>query len=234
MDGPSDRLILLTSYLRLSKILQIRLPFDLCKILLCVPFTEHIIEFDRAEFLGDCIIKFVIGEALFRQRPDYHAGELSLCASYLLSRSHFENIMHGTGIYNLLIIQPGCHEAVMNSKQISDILEILIGLVFIQTGIEYTSQLILTMFADGLLLIGHSQCKRFKSMLQELLANGLSRTHPSYVFNKGLDNRFNCAVLFFLSNRKYIFYGWGRNKKQASEMAALKAYIALFSQRLLV
>lgn len=181
-------------------------------------------DYERLEFLGDAILKFVLTEALFLRHPEKAEGELSslravLGSDLLLGRKAAE-----LGLAPLIHVAP--HEdALRHSERIlGDVLEALFGALYLDQGLETVRAWILKIYAGA--LSGEedlSELHDYKTTLQEKTqAAGFGQ--PSYTLKNESgpvhDRLFTVAAGIIRGGEFTVATGVGRSKKQAEQMAA--------------
>lgn len=95
--------------------------------------------YERLEFLGDAVLEFVVTETLFSRHPDFTEGQMAKIRAAAVSEDALSDIAR-----NRLHVQPfiilGVGEAesggAEKSSILCDIVESLIGAVFVQHGID--------------------------------------------------------------------------------------------------
>jgi ribonuclease III len=98
--------------------------------------------YERLEFLGDAILGAVIAEYLFKKYPFRSEGFLTDLRSKIVCGKFLTKIAHKLGINRLITIQNNnpSHSA---SGTLEDVVEALIGAMFIDKGFETTRKVII-------------------------------------------------------------------------------------------
>lgn len=91
---------------------------------------------ERIEFLGDCVLNFLVGERLFRTDPTAREGALSARRAALVSRAPLARIIDGLGLIRFLRVGAGVEKSAFSDKARSDIFEALLGAVYIDGGLD--------------------------------------------------------------------------------------------------
>lgn len=137
---------------------------------------------ERLEFLGDSILNFVIGEALFRRFADVREGQLSRLRSQLVKGETLAEIAREFELGECLILGEGEMKSGGQSRDsiLADSVEALIGAIFTETDFETCRTHVLTWYAKRLaLLTVDTTAKDSKSQLQEHLQS-LRKPLPEY------------------------------------------------------
>lgn len=138
--------------------------------------------YERLEFLGDSVLGLAIAEALCRSHPDSEEGELARLKAFVVSRTSCGQVAQRLGIADLIIEQapapePRRREVAGNHTMLGNVLEALIGAVFLTYGFERTRRAVVAAFDEQMryAVTGHVD---HKTALQELLAP--RGVHPEY------------------------------------------------------
>ncbi len=90
---------------------------------------------ERIEFLGDCVLNFIVGEKLFREDGGSE-GALSARRSSIVSRKPLSKIVDALGLMDFLRVGAGVDKSVFSEKARSDLFEALVGAVYLDGGID--------------------------------------------------------------------------------------------------
>lgn len=138
--------------------------------------------YERLEFLGDSVLGLAIAATLYEQFPHYAEGELARLKAFVVSRASCSSVASRMGLAALLeqrAAQMGVStRALADSRTIlGNVLEALIGAVFLTYGFEITRQAVARAFAGQ---IEYAKAFRtdYKTTLQEYLA--ARGTRPVY------------------------------------------------------
>ncbi|MEO1131161.1 MAG: ribonuclease III [Cyanobacteria bacterium J06639_1] len=87
---------------------------------------------DRLEFLGDAVLRIVVGDWLFQQYPDLEVGNLSALRAELLSNAFFAHIADRYEFDESLAIGNSArHDAKGRQKRLADALEAWVGALYL-------------------------------------------------------------------------------------------------------
>ena len=137
-------------------------------------------DYQRLEFLGDRVLGLTIASQLYQEFPDEPEGKLSQRLNSLVSGVVCGKIAAslGVGEYLLLGKQARDDGARNSGKVLGDVMESLIGAVYLDHGIETARQFILNQWGDR--ISGAAEDSRHpKSALQEWAAAN-NRKVPVY------------------------------------------------------
>lgn len=117
---------------------------------------------ERIEFLGDCVLNFLVGEYLFGLDRSASEGKLSSRRAALVSRAPLSRIVDKLGLIEYLRVGAGVDKRNFSDKARSDVLEALIGAVYLDGGIEACRTLL-----DNIFYPFVEPERDYKSALQE-------------------------------------------------------------------
>lgn len=181
---------------------------------------------ERLEFLGDSILSFVIANALFELFPNESEGQLSRLRSFLVRGECLAEIALEIDLGNHLFLGQGELKSggFRRSSILADALEAVFAAVFLDTGIEAASQVILNLYKSRLNIAELSNTlKDNKTQLQEFL-QAIKMPLPSYELVKVEGEEHNqifhihCMILGVTNTTD----GAGSNRRKAEQYAAKK------------
>lgn len=176
--------------------------------------------YERLEFLGDRVLGLVLSEYFFKTFPKGNEGVLD---SYFQKHANQENLFNYANKINLsnyLRTQKG-DNLKKNKSILSDVVEAIIGAIYIDTGINNCKKFILNNIIDDA-LISSEPLRHPKSILQEYCLEKY-KTLPEYsILNKfGNEHAPIYEVCVHIVNHD-IVSATGSNLKNAEEAAAAK------------
>ena len=176
--------------------------------------------YERLEFLGDRVLGLVLSEYFFKTFPKAKEGVLD---SYFQKHANQENLFNYANKINLsnyLRTQKG-DNLKKNKSILSDVVEAIIGAIYMDTGINNCKKFILNNIIDNT-LISLEPVRHPKSILQEYCLEKY-KTLPEYsILNKfGNEHAPIYEVCVHIENHD-IVSATGPNLKNAEEAAATK------------
>jgi ribonuclease-3 len=130
--------------------------------------------YERLEFLGDSVLGLVIASTLWRRYPESGEGDLARLKAFVVSRASCAQVAVGVGVDRLMLEnapapEPKRREAVANQTILGNVLEALIGAVYLAHGFEQARLAVMGAFEEQLrfAVTGHVD---HKTALQELVA----------------------------------------------------------------
>lgn len=178
---------------------------------------------ERLEFLGDALLNFVIGEALFRERPAATEGELSRLRAALVCEAALADIARRLELGEALQLGPGELKSggFRRDSILADALEAVIGALYLDRGMETAREACLRLYAEALQRLPQTMPKDAKTQLQETL-QARGRPLPEYaVLNEaGPPHRRRFRVRCRLPDTGQESEGEGGSRRQAEQQAA--------------
>jgi len=119
---------------------------------LSCPSAQWISNYQRLEFIGDAVLKFVVSRQLFIERSNWHEGYLSQARASLLSNNTLANAAIRVGLDAFIMAEPTrtgvnrfpCMSTIesgqtpqkrsLSSKVLADVVEALIGAAYLDGG----------------------------------------------------------------------------------------------------
>ena len=176
--------------------------------------------YERLEFLGDRVLGLVLSEYFYISFPNAKEGVLD---SYFQKCANQDNLFKYAKKINLSIfINTQKGDNLENNKSIlSDVVEAIIGAIYIDTGLSNCKNFIINNII-GMDLIYSKPLKHPKSILQEYCLDKY-KTLPTYnILDKsGNEHQPIYKVSVYIENHDVV-YATGTNLKKAEEAAAKK------------
>ncbi|MGG2397715.1 ribonuclease III [Pseudomonas sp. SH1-B] len=186
---------------------------------------------ERLEFLGDAILNFVAGEALFERFPQAREGQLSRLRARLVKGETLAVLARGFELGEYLRLGSGELKSggFRRESILADALEALIGAIYLDAGMDAARDRVLDWLTgelDGLTLVDTN--KDPKTRLQEFLqsrACELPRYEVVDIQGEPHCRTFMVECQVALLNEKTL--GQGGSRRIAEQVAAAAALIAL-------
>lgn len=185
---------------------------------------------ERFEFLGDAVLSFVITDYLFSAFPQLSEGDLARLRSAIVSTTSLAKTSLKLGLGDRVLLSKGEISTGGSQKEsiLADVLEAVIGAVFLDGGIEKASKFILENHKE----IIEEACsagdlRDSKTQLQEFVQKEMHLL-PDYrvVKEKGPDHRKWFVIETYVGSELWGV-GEGSTKKQAQQNAATQALLKL-------
>ena len=182
--------------------------------------------YERLEFLGDSVLGTVVAEYLFKRFPYKNEGFLTDIRSRIVNRESLNKVGKKMGL-NQLVVYSG--KVNLSHKSLyGDVLEALVGAVYLDKGYYPCKKFILTKILDHHFDIEEvvSNTSNFKSLLIEWTQKNNKKLDFSIKEENGnMHNKeFTAAILI---DEEEISIGKGTSKKRAEQAAAEKACVVL-------
>ncbi len=180
--------------------------------------------YERLEFLGDSFLNFTIATELFHQRGDQDEGALSRLRASLVRESTLADIARELSLGDFLKMGVGeLRSGGFNRDSIlSDVVESLIGAVFIEAGYEVARELVLRLYRNRLETLPPSaQLKDPKTRLQEhVQAQGFERPVYEVIKTTGKAHEMSFTVRCDLQEPKLHVKATASSRRKAEQAAA--------------
>ena len=185
--------------------------------------TEKVSSMERLEFLGDRILGLVISEELFLKYPGLKEGELSKKYSFLVQRSTCAKIAENISLNKFIILgKSELKNSKIKSSILSNIMEALIGSIFLDSDYSNTRKVVLNLWKEMLSFEKANNLFNSKSDLQEKILS-MNKKLPEYklisIQGEDHDPRFTISVSVDGFNSVLSI---GKSKQEAEKNAAEK------------
>ena len=187
---------------------------------------------ERLEFLGDAVLDLIVTERLYREFPNLPEGELTSIRASLVCHETLAEIASSLKLGNYLLL--GCGEEISEGRKrqsnLADVTEALIGALYLDQGMEKTSEFVLENLKPFWERIKRGEVSlNYKALLQEL-SQAEKQTTPVYrlVETTGPDHDKRFTVEVMIAS-EILGVGTGKNKKFAEIEAAKLAWEKLRS-----
>ena len=180
---------------------------------------------ERLEFLGDAVVDLAVGQRLMERFPRANEGELSKLRALIVNEEGLARIGRAVGFGELILLGRG--EDLTGGREknsvLADVLEAVIGALYVGNGMPGVLQFIDAFFGDALDGVAEGrQGRDNKSLLQEAAQQKLKST-PRYrvVSESGPEHEKIFEVEVSINGDLYA-RSTGRSKKEAEQAAAEK------------
>lgn len=183
---------------------------------------------EKLEYLGDAILNTVISVLLYRKYKDRSEGFLSNARSCLVRRETLTEVAKAIQLDVHMSYGNGDQGVPEESKVLSNMLEALIGAIYLDGGIRKVTRIIRTLFL-GYFNEEKLEEKNPKNGLQELSQKKLGIL-PRYRMTSSSKKGFTVYVYV---GKEYKAKGVGKSKKEAEQQAA-RALLSVFAAERLI
>ena len=188
---------------------------------------------ERLEFLGDSVLNFIVGDALYQQFPEAKEGQLSRLRAALVKGSTLAQIGNHFQLGSYINLGPGELKAGgrQRNSTLADAVEAIVGAIYLEAGFEKCQQVVLSWFKDRLQkLTLEDTVKDNKTRLQEYLQ---SQKLPLPCYNiVAIDGQSHCQIFTVecvVEGCEQPYIGEGSSRRHAEQQAAGKALKVLMS-----
>ena len=132
------------------------------------------VSYERLEFLGDSVLGLAIASALYERFPEREEGGLARLKAFVVSRASCVQVAERMGLATLVLEHAPASErkrrdAARSPTMLGDMLEAVIGAVYLHHGFERARPAIVSLFEEQMEYAATAHVDH-KTALQELLA----------------------------------------------------------------
>ncbi len=183
---------------------------------------------ERLEYLGDAVLSTVIADYLYKRYPQAKEGFLTEMRSKIVSRNSLNMIANKLNLHDFIAIE----NKKCNYKSLDgNVLEALIGAVFIDKGFNFVKKVIVNQIVD--LHLDMNEIENKKWNYKSKLIDQMQKSKKSIAFSvtdvigKGYQKQYVVVVVI---DDAEIATGQGYSIKSAEQEASEKAYKILFNE----
>jgi ribonuclease-3 len=185
-------------------------------------------DYERLEFFGDAVLKFIVSEYLVQFYPQHDEGRLTEIRAVLINARTLELVANEMGLEEFIRVAKG---VAIRSSMLARSMEAILGAIYLDRDMETARIFINQFFSCRADAVNSDRVKdNFKAQLQQL-TQARSQGVPIYsvlqVEGPPHDPTFIVAVS--VAN-KPVAQGTGHSKKAAEQEAARAAYDILCPQ----
>ena len=184
--------------------------------------------YERLEFLGDAVLELTVSELLYKQRRDFSEGELTKARAALVNENALAQVAKKHGICDFIVLGKGEENSGGAEKPsiLSDVVEALIGAVYLDGGFESAKQLVRRLLSDNIsTVLSGGGYRDYKTRLQEHY-HKKGTTDISYeVYQEQGPPHDKTFFVKLLVDGAEIARGQGKSKKSAEQRAAMNAFV---------
>lgn len=179
-------------------------------------------DYERLEFFGDAVLKFIVSEYLMHFYPKHDEGRLTEIRAVLINARTLESVAQELGLEEFIRVAKGVS---IRPSMMARSMEAILGAVYLDQGMETARAFINRYFSTRADAVNQDRVKdNFKAQLQQLTqarAQGVPIYSVLQVDGPPHDPVFTVSVA--VAN-KAIAQGVGHSKKTAEQEAARLAY----------
>lgn len=183
--------------------------------------------YERLEFLGDAVLELTTSEFLYHKSPKLPEGKMTKLRASLVCEQSLAVCAKDLGLGGYIRLGKGEESTGGRNRDsiIADVVEALIGAVYLDCGLEEAKR-----FIYGYVLSDLEDKQLFydaKTILQEYIQqSGKGTLHYEMISESGPEHNKSFSVEVRLDGKR-IGEGVGRTKKAAQQQAAYQALMAL-------
>ena len=182
-------------------------------------------DYQRLEFLGDRVLGLVVAKMVYEHFPEEPEGRLSHRLNGLVSGHVCAEVARSLGISDLMILgKQARDDGAQNSDNVlGDIMESLIGAIFVDKGLE-AARLFIEKHWRPLMRAARTAAQHPKSSLEEWCAAN-NHKNPEYEITKKEGPPHNMRFEITVTVKGFEPVVAEGNSKQAAETAAAKSFL---------
>lgn len=194
---------------------------------------EKLTSNERLEFLGDSILSFVVSKYLYDTFPDYNEGLLTNIRSLVVNTKSLAGIAKEFKLGQFLMLSRGEEESNgrENESLLANVVEAVIGALFLDQGIEIVKEFILSILAPKIDdIVSKKAFKDPKSLLQEFVQSQKQNSPLYKVLQEDGPPHAKIFTIGVFIQDENMGQGVGKSKQEAEEAAAKEALARLHKQ----
>lgn len=180
--------------------------------------------YERLEFLGDAVLQLSVTHFLFNEFPDLTEGQMAKVRAAVVNERTLAQLARKMDLGPMVLLGKGEESTGGADKDsiLSDVMESLIGAVYLEAGFETTRAMILDLWVplvrDRATAPGEAD---YKTRLQEMLAQLGQR--PRYEISEEGPEHAKLFSASVFADGRLLGRGEGTSKKRAEQAAAAAA-----------
>jgi ribonuclease-3 len=187
---------------------------------------------EQLEFLGDSVLSFVITSYLYNNYKNLPEGRMAKIRAVLVSSKTLSKIAKEIKIDRHILLSEN-EESCMGRKKesiLADSMEALIGAIYIDKGINFTSDWVLKLYKDRINEnVNAPEITDYKTYLQEAVQADYSRlVRYRLVKSEGPDHNKSFYSVAIIDD-KVVGKGKGKSKKISEQNAAKNSLKKLYN-----
>ncbi len=185
--------------------------------------AEHqgVKDYERLEFFGDAVLKFVISEYLLERFPEYDEGQLTEIRSVLISDKTLGELAKNINLGKYILLGK---QVQMRSSIMAQSLEAILGAVYTDLGLIQSQNFIVRFFGNLATNVDRDDVKdNFKAELQEYTQSKAQGIPIYVVINVDGPPHEPVYSVSVAVTGNVVASGSGKSKKAAEQMAAKAA-----------
>lgn len=177
---------------------------------------------ERLEFLGDSVLGFIVADYLYSDKAELNEGEMTKEKQNIVSSCPLSEVIDELDLSRFLLVGESIDKNKLPKSVLENLCESIIAAIYLDGGIEEARK-----FIFEKLLYRHKKeenISNYKSALQEYAQSKKMGT-PKYelVSRTGPDHNPQFTISVSVGG-KIISVGSGKNKSEASQSAAKRAF----------
>ncbi len=185
---------------------------------------------ERLEFLGDAVLDLVVSHMLMERFQDAHEGDLSKYRAMIVDECGLYQVAKELELGKYLFLGKGEEQCLGREKPsiLANTMEALIGAIYLDAGFDRAMEIIHRLFRPLFEKLGTQKIANdYKSLLQEFTQKAMKALPTYSLINERGPAHDKIFTVELSLNGKILAVCEGKNKKEAEQKAAGKAYSCL-------
>lgn len=188
---------------------------------------NKLLNYERLEFLGDAVLELISSEFVFKEHTDVPEGEMTRMRASLVCEPSLAYCARKIELGEFLLLGKGEDSTGGRYRDsiVSDVMEAVIGALFIDGGLEVAKSFIYKVVLSDL-----EDRKLFfdgKTTLQELMQKVLKKSFSYEVVGESGPEHDKMFTIRVMMEGEALGEGKGRTKKSAEQQAAYETLLLL-------
>lgn len=191
----------------------------------CRVSETHKQDYEKLEFMGDAVISFVVASLIYKLHSQtLDQGKMTKMRSELVQKKALARYARALGLDQYIQFGPQIKENEKdNDRFLEDVFEAFVGALYIDLGIQETSEFLMTIFKQDILEFSFEVLTDYKGELQEAMqAENREALHYYVIKEEGPAHDKTYTVEVHLEEI-CLGTGVGKTKKAAEQNAAKSA-----------
>ncbi len=187
--------------------------------------SRHGDNYERLEFLGDAVLNLAISDHLYRMFPTRLEGDLARLRAAVVSEEPLARVARTMDLGRFIFLGRGEEKGGGRGRAsiLADVLEALVGAVYVDSGYGVANHCVTRWFADELSRLEEPGEGDYKSQLQELIQQRERRLPRYRITGQGGPEHSRAFIAVVEVNGRLLGEGRGKSKKEAEQAAAQQA-----------
>ncbi len=196
--------------------------------------NSQVRSYDRLEYLGDAVLNYTVGRALFEKSSGANEGELSMGRSSIVCRDSLARVAQRLDLSDHILLGKGetTFNPTIRDSILEDSFEAIVGAIHVDQGYTAASRFVFDQLGDEIARVVRNGVEKDpKSAFQEMVqAAGLpTPRYGTHLINVDANHQYTYKAQVSVDGR-VVATGYGTSKARAQKSAAAQAKDQFSSQ----